>query len=130
MRPPTAVSAFLLTCIIFFTSCDNSNKKKDVKEQPAAVADAPAVPAIDIASLKDEASLLAAMQQVVDARVADEKKQKENPKYSGSYLELTRLYTAVLKAANEYSHTIGDPAKALEFNNKISAIQDQMYGKQ
>ncbi len=127
MRPTTAVSAFLLACIFLFTACNN-DKQKPGKEEPT-VAAAPAIPAIDIASLKDEASLLSAMQQVVDARVADERKQKEDPKYSGNYLELTKLYTAVLKAANEYSRTIDDPEKGLEFSKKISAIQDKMYEK-
>lgn len=127
MRPTTAVSAFLLACIILFTSCKNNDKQKANAgmEEPVVAT----VPAIDIASLKDEASLLNAMQQVVDARVADERKQKEDPKYSGNYLELTKLYTAVLKAANEYSRTIGDPEKGLEFSKKISAIQDKMYEK-
>ena len=87
------------------------------------------MPAIDTASLKDETSVLAAMQKVVDARVADEKKQKDDPNYSGHYLELTKLYTAVLKASTAYSQTITDPSKAVEFGNKLSAIQNKMYAK-
>ena len=37
--------------------------------------------------------------------------------------------TAVLSASTAYSKTISDPAIALEFSNKLSAIQDKMYAK-
>ena len=87
------------------------------------------VPNIDTAALKDEASILDAMQKVTDARIADEKKQKDDPNYSGHYVELTKLYTAVLKASTAYSQTITDPAKAVEFGKKVSDIQDKMYAK-
>ena len=87
------------------------------------------VPKIDTAAMKDEASVLDAMQKVVDARMADDKKQKDDPKYSGHYVELTNLYAAVLNASTAYTKTITDPAKAVEFSNKLSAIQDKMYAK-
>ncbi|MBK9569887.1 MAG: hypothetical protein IPO53_08175 [Chitinophagaceae bacterium] len=55
--------------------------------------------------------------------------KKEDPAYSGHYLELTKLYTAVLKASTAYSKTLTDPAKAVEFSDKFSAIQNKMYAK-
>jgi hypothetical protein len=82
---------------------------------------------IDTAALKDEASILDAMQKVVDVRIADEKKQKDDPKYAGHYTELTNLYAAVLKASTAY--TIKDPNEALKFNEKVNAITDKMYAK-
>lgn len=129
-------SYFLFSTILFtiFTlnifSCGIKDKNSDNSE---AVTDSPKlsddgiVPDIDIASLKDEASVLDAMKKVVDARIADEKNQKNNPDYSGHYLELTKLYTDVLNASTVYSNTISNPAKAVEFHKKVSAIQDKMY---
>jgi hypothetical protein len=122
----------LLTFSLFIVSCEGKDKKGDEKTsettKPATGSDV-IVPAIDTAALKDETSILDAMQKVADARIADEKKQKEDPNYSGHYLELTKLYTAVLKASTAYSKMISDPAKAVEFGNKLSAIQDKMYAK-
>lgn len=128
------MAAFLCS-IILLSSCGSDNKKAgpgtDTKEQEAEVApdntDDGAVPAIDVSNLNDEASILDAMQKVVDARVADEKKKKENPSYKGHYLELTKLYTAVLKASTAYSKSMADPSKAVEFNNKVREIQRKMY---
>jgi|CXWL01.1.fsa_nt_gi hypothetical protein len=130
---------FFATCLLasslFFLSCGGKDKKSDDKTttetttKPSTDADDGMVPKIDTASLKDEASILDAMQKVTDATIADEKKQKVDPKYSGHYLELTNLYTAVLKASTAYSKTLTDPAKAVEFGNKVSAIQDKMYAK-
>jgi hypothetical protein len=129
---PVLLAAFSL----FLFSCGGKDKKKDDGKMttettvgPSKSADDGMVPAIDTASLKDEASVLGAMQKVVDARIADEKKQKENPNYAGHYLELTKLYTTVLNASTAYTKTITDPAKAVEFSNKVSAIQDKMYAK-
>jgi hypothetical protein len=119
-----------ITCLIAalcITSCGGKEKKPVATENPAI--DAAAIPNIDIASLKDEVSILDAMQKVVDARLADEKKKKESIDYAGNYLELTRLYTEVISASTAYSKTIADPAKAVEFGNKLSAIQDRMYAK-
>jgi hypothetical protein len=125
----TALFAFSL----FIISCGGKDKKKDeVKTEtvgPAKIADDGMVPKIDTASLKDEASILDAMQKVVDASIADEKKQKEDPLYSGHYVELSKLHAVVLNASTAYSKTISDPAKAVEFSNKVSAIQDKMYPK-
>ena len=118
---------------LFVVSCGGKDKKKDdIKTKtesigPSKGSDDGMVPMIDTAAMKDEASVLDAMQKVVDARIADEKKQKDDPNYSGHYLELTKLYTAVLSASTAFTNTISDPAKAVEFSNKLSAIQDKMY---
>jgi hypothetical protein len=128
-------AVFLAAFSLFIVSCGGNDKKKDeVKTNtetvgPSKGSDDGMVPKIDTASLKDEVSVLDAMQKVVDARIADEKKQKDDPNYSGHYLELTKLYTAVLGASTAYTKTISDPAKAVEFSNKVSAIQDKMYAK-
>lgn len=125
-------AVFLSTFSIFIFSCGGKDKKEaDGKTNTETVgpADDGAVPKIDTASLKDEASVLDAMQKVVDARMADEKKQKDDPNYAGHYLELTKLYTAVLNKSTSYMGTISDPAKAVEFSNKVSAITDKMYAK-
>ena len=116
---------------VFFFSCGGNDKKTtdgDKKETVKATDDG-VVPVIDTANLKDEASILAAMQKVVDARMAEEKKHKEDPSYEGHYIELTNLYTAVLNASTVYSQTLGDPNKALEFTKKVTDITDKMYEK-
>lgn len=125
-----------LAASLFIISCGGNDKKKDDSKGntettvgPTKSADDGTVPKINIASLKDEASILDAMQKVVDARIADEKKQKEDPNYPGHYVELNLLYTDVLNASTAYTKTIADPAKAVEFSNKLSAIQDKMYAK-
>jgi hypothetical protein len=137
MKSKFLFAAALLAAFSFIIlSCGGKDKKKEdgkpnteTTVDPAKGSDDGMVPKIDAASLKDEASVLDAMQKVVDARIADEKKQKEDPNYSGHYLELTKLYTAVLNASTAYTKTITDPAKAVEFSNKLSAIQDKMYVK-
>jgi len=73
--------------------------------------------------------LLDAIKKVAVANIADDKKREEDPSYSGHYLELTKLYTAVLKASNKYSESITDPKKALEYHEKFSDIQKTMYEK-
>lgn len=118
-------AVLLLTASLSIAGCGNKDKKPAATEN----ADAVAIPNIDITSLKDEASILDAMQKVVDARLADDKMKKENADYAGNYLELTKLYTEVISASTAYSKTITDPAKAVEFGNKLSAIQDKMYAK-
>ena len=117
------VSSFLLSC------GGNDKKTTEDKKETVKAADDGMVPVIDTSNLKDEASILAAIQTVVDARIADEKKQKDDPNYSGHYVELTNLYTAVLKASTAYAQSLGDPNKALEFDKKITAITNKMYGK-
>lgn len=125
-----------LAASLFILSCGGKDKKSGDDKVSTEATTKPAtdngdgmVPAIDTANLKDEASILAAMQKVADATVADEKKQKDDASYSGHYLELTKLYTAVLKASTAYSQTLTDPAKAVEFSTKVSDIQNKMYAK-
>jgi hypothetical protein len=120
-------AVMIISTTLSIASCGGKDKKPVTTENPAT--DAAAIPNIDIASLKDEATILDAMQKVVDARLADEKKKKDNVDYAGNYLELTKLYTEVISASTAYSKTIADPAKAVEFGNKLSAIQDKMYAK-
>lgn len=127
---------FLVTLSLSNVSCGGKDKKKDDGKTntettvgPSKGSDDGMVPKIDTALLKDEASVLDAMQKIVDARIADEKKQKEDPNYSGHYLELTKLYAAVLNASTAYSKTISSATEAVEFSNKLSAIQDKMYAK-
>ena len=135
MKPKQLLFIGLLISSLFFLSCGGKDKKSDDKPAVETTTktttsnDDGMVPAIDTATLKDEASILAAMQKVTDARIADEKKQKEDPNYAGHYLDLTKLYTAVLKASTAYSKTLTDPAKAVEFSSKVSAISDKMYAK-
>lgn len=121
------LAALLLAISSFFYSCAGKAKKTPSAEVSSD--DNSIVPKINIAGLKDEAAVLDAIQKVVDARMADEKKKKETPDYNGNYLELMNLYTAVLKASTEYSKTITDPVKGVAFNNKLSAIQEKLYTK-
>ena len=136
MQLKRTLSALLLAGVLILSACGGGDKKpKEGKEGPEPTVvkdpwgDDGMVPKIDTANLKDEASILAAMRLVVDARVADEKKQKEQSGYPGHYLELTRLYTAVLNASTAYTKTITDPAKAVEFGKKVSEIQEKMNPK-
>jgi hypothetical protein len=121
------LAALLLAGFSGFYSCSGKNKQAPAIE--ISPDDNSIVPKIDIAGLKDEAAVLSAMQKVVDARMADEKMKKDNPDYNGNYLELVKLYTAVLGASTEYSKTIAVPSRAVEFNNKINAIQEKLYAK-
>ena len=135
MKQKLFFAVILITTSFIFLSCGGKDKKADAKTstetttKSSTSTDDGMVPKINIANLKDETSILDAMQKVVDGRIADEKKQKEDPNYKGYYLEFTNLYTAVLKASTDYSATIKDPAKAVEFSNKVSAITDKMYAK-
>ena len=135
MKPKQLLFIGMITSSLFFLSCGGKDKKDGEKKsvetttKPATTSDDGMVPTIDTVNLKDESSILAAMQKVTDARIADEKKQKDDPNYSGHFLELTKLYTAVLKASTAYSKTLTDPAKAVEFSSKVSAISDKMYAK-
>jgi hypothetical protein len=133
MKSKLIFTTLLLSISLFIVSCGGKDKKEGDTNDPKTETTVKEnngdgmVPAIDTANLKDEASILDAMQKVADARNADEKKQKEDPSYKGHYLELTKLYTAVLKASTAYSQSMTDPAKAVEFNNKVSEIQNKMY---
>lgn len=136
MKLKIILAVTTLAASLSVISCGGGDKKKDDSKGntettvgPTKSADDGTVPKINIGSLKDEASILDAMQKVVDARIADEKKQKEDPNYAGHYIELNLLYTDVLNASTAYTKTIADPAKAVEFSNKLNAIQDKMYAK-
>jgi hypothetical protein len=135
MKPGHLFTTALLFASLVILSCGSKDKKKDEGKSITETTVGPSnsgdgmVPNIDTASLKDEASILAAMQIVVDARLADEKKQKEDPEYDGHYVELTNLYSAVLNASTKYMSTIADPNEALKFSEKVSAIQNKMYAK-
>ncbi|MBL7730987.1 MAG: hypothetical protein JNM88_07400 [Chitinophagaceae bacterium] len=130
MKPTPVLAAWLLACFSVAAACkDNQKSTTPTQTATPALSGNAAIPEIDIASLNNEAAILDAMQKVVDARMADEKKQKEDPQYAGQYLELTKLYTAVLKTSTEFANTINDPKRAIEFHNKINAIQDKMYSK-
>lgn len=126
---------FFVTLVLSNLSCGGKNKKKDeVKTKvetisPSKGSDDGMVPKIDTASLKDEASILGAMEKVVDARIADEKKRKEDPSYAGHFVELMTLHTAVLKASTAYSRSLNDPSKSIEFGKKLNAIEDKLYPK-
>ena len=135
MKQKIIFAIIFLAGSLTFSSCGGKDKKGDAKTSSGKTIKSTTgnedliVPAIDIASLKDESSILGAMQKVTDGRIADEKKQKEDPGYKGHYLEFTKLYTDVLKASTEYAKSIPDPAKAIEFQNKINKITDKMYEK-
>ena len=135
MKQKLFFAVILIATSFIFFSCGGKDKKGEAKTstetttKSSTSSDDGMVPKIDLENLKDEASVLDAMQKVVDGRIADEKKQKEDPGYSGHYLEFTKLYTDVLKASTEYAKSIPDPAKAIEFQNKINKITDKMYEK-
>lgn len=136
MKCKLTTATLFLSAMLLLSACSGKDNKTDDKKETnteTTVKDSGGddniVPSIDTASLKDEASILDAMQKVADARLADDKKKQEDPNYSGHYLELTKLYTAVLKASTAYSKTLTDPNKAVEFNNKVSEIQKKMYAK-
>jgi hypothetical protein len=85
------------------------------------------VPKIDTVNLKDEASILKAIQQLVDARLANDKKQKEDPKAPSYFVEFTKLETAILNASTAYSKTFSDPNKSIEFQDKFEKIHGLLY---
>jgi hypothetical protein len=128
-------AVLLASFSLFLFSCGGKDKKKEeVKTNTETVGpskgnDDGMVPKIDTAALKDETSILDAIQKVVDARIADEKKGKDDPNYSGHFVELMTLHTAVLKASTAYSQSLKDPSKSIEFSNKFSAIENKLYPK-
>ena len=129
-------TAATIVISLFIISCGVGDKKKDDSKGTTETTVGPSketgdgmVPNIDTVNLKDEASILAAMQKYVDAQIASDKKQKENPSYGGHFVELTKLHSAILRASTAYSQTITDPAKAIEFSDKVSEIEKKMYGQ-
>lgn len=123
--------ALLLPVLFFFVSCAPDKKgeeKAAASETVIRQAPIPAgiIPVIDSASLNNEEDILYAMQLIVDARLADDKKKNEDPAYEGHFLELSRIYTTVLNAATLYSKSLGDPERSQAFDKKVSALQDKM----
>ena len=115
------------------TSCKNKKAAVDTNDNKSAVTttakNAEGFVAIDMTSLKDETSYLQAWEKFTDARIADEKKQKEDKSYEGYYTEYLDMYTALLKSTTAFSTTIPDASARVAFNEKVSAIQDKMYTK-
>ncbi len=133
MSFPRYAAILLLPVIFLSVHCAPDKNKKGEGSSVAAesvIRQAPIppgiIPVIDSAALNNEADILYAMQMIVDARLADDKKKNEDPAYEGHYLELSRIYTMVLNAATHYSKSLGDPASSLEFDKKVSTIQDKM----
>jgi hypothetical protein len=132
MKPVHLFFAGIALLNILTCSCNNSGKNETVTSGSTTkptVADDGIVPKIDTANLKDETSILSAMSTVLEARKTDDNKSETDKSYKGHYSEFTMLYTAVLKAGNAYMATLKDPAKALEFNEKLSKITDKYYAK-
>ena len=127
----TAIAASL-----FILSCGGKDKKKDEGKTgtettvgPSKGSDDGMVPNIDTTNLKDEASILAAMQKYVDAQMAIDKKTKADPSAESHFVEMTNLHSAILRASTAYSKTMTDAAKAVEFSTKVSDIEKKMYGQ-
>lgn len=115
-------------------SCGGKDKKTGGSKTNNETSIGPAksdgvAPKIDTSNLKDEASILAAMQTLVDAKLANEQKVKANPDAPSFFVEFTELETAILNAHTAYMKSISDPNKALEFHDKFSKIQDKLYAK-
>jgi PBP1b-binding outer membrane lipoprotein LpoB len=109
---------------------ENKDNSKELKtETPAENLPNVEVPNIDLEALKDEKSILEAMEKVVNGRLEDDKLSKENPQYKGKYVEFTKLYSAVLKKSTEFQKTLPDAKSRVAFNEKIQAITDKMYKK-
>lgn len=134
MKPANLAPAIIFCIVLFFAACAGKNNKpengsipsKENNETTAKPSDDGVVPAIDIAGLKDEASILDAMEKVVSARIADEQKKAADATYKDHYIQLMRLHTAVLRASTEYTKSITDPNKALEFSKKVNDIEKKL----
>lgn len=104
----------------------NEEKKSEASTETVPSVE---VPNIDLETLKDEKSILDAMEKVVNGRMEDDKLSKENPNYKGKYVEFTKLYSAVLKKSTEFQKTLPDAKARVAFSEKIQAITDKMYKK-
>jgi hypothetical protein len=127
-----SAALFLVTSLTFI-SCGGKDKRKDDGATNNQTSIGPAknnaVPKIDTANLKDEASILTAMQTFVDAKLANDKKVKENPDAPSYFVEFTTLETAILNAHTAYMKSLSDPNKSLEFHDKFAKIQGMLYAK-
>lgn len=134
MKFKTMLAAVLLGSSLLVVSCGGKEKKKeDTKTGELSIGPAKQldndVPKIDTGNLKDEASIISAMQTFVDAQVALDKKIKDNPSADSHFVEMTKIQTAIMNAATNFSQTFKDPAKSVEFLDKISNIQKKLYEK-
>lgn len=136
MKLKIIFAATILVTSFFIISCGGSDKKKDDNKGTTETTVVPSketgdsmVPSIDTAALKDEASILDAMQKYVDAQIAIDKKKKEDPSTESHFVEMTKLHTAILKASTAYSKNLTDPAKAVEFSTKVSDIEKKLYAQ-
>ena len=125
-------STLLLGFFLCFFSCGGKDKKSSSDKSSTEIilttnSDQAIVPSIDTASLKDEASILTALEKVVDARIADTKKRKEDPAYNSHIMELMKLHTDILVSSNAYYKTISDRDKALEYGKKFDAIEGKLH---
>jgi hypothetical protein len=124
---------FFIVASMVFISCGSNDKKNEGSNKNSETTIGPAsigngiVPKIDTVNLKDEASIMKAIQQLVDARLANDKKQKEDPKAPGYFVEFTKLETAILNASTAYSKTLSDPNKSIEFQDKFEKIHGLLY---
>ena len=125
---------YILAIAVLFASCNSKKEKKDETTKDTTTTDTKPqdetrdpVLSMDVTALKDEASFLKAWEDFTTARMADEKKQKDDPSYKGHYLEYTQLYTKLLQATTAFSQTLQPASAAVAFNDKISAIQKKMY---
>ena len=124
----------LAICLIVgLTSCGDSDDKED-KEKTEKTESAGSeqqteslVPNIDLESLTTEAAILEAMEQVVNARIEDERRSEEDQDYSGYYVELTNLYADVLEVSTNFADTFEDPQESLDYMNRVNEITDKMY---
>ena len=131
MKLKSNISALLLLCLLLFISCGGKDDEKTTPETtviaPGETIENGMVPVIDITTLTDEASLLAAYEKVIDARIADTKRKKEDPTYISHLMELMQLHTDIIVASDTYYKSIPDHTKALEYANKFEAIKNRLH---
>ncbi|HSU28617.1 MAG TPA: hypothetical protein VLJ68_09570 [Chitinophagaceae bacterium] len=122
MKPRHFFYLSIFTSFLFLASCGSKDKKN--KENTGSTTTTTTttgskdgvVPVIDTANLKDEASILAALEKITDAWVADKKRPHDEP-YTDHSFELVGIYSAITIAADRYATTLNlnDPDKALAF---------------
>jgi hypothetical protein len=115
----------LLASMTSFLSCGGGEVKNEDKQEKGQEANeakkSEAVPQIDVASLNDEASILDAMNKVVEARRMDDSLRNADKNYKGHFVKLLKLNTAVVKRATEFSKTLKGDAR-VEFIKKYTSI--------
>ncbi|MEM7039710.1 MAG: hypothetical protein AAF570_22240 [Bacteroidota bacterium] len=88
------------------------------------------LPKIDMENLDTEEKILAAMEQVVNAGLEDDKRKAEDPEYSGYYVEITTMFTNVLHKGTQFMYTFDKAQDALVFKKRLDAIKDRRYQDQ